>query len=324
MRYTQTGPTNSNNIQILYHPGMFGNLVRFILDRSLPDTKLKHIQDPFTSDKNVHQSFEYSDKFSNSHQVSDEKYKFLLEKYPFLSKDSRRPSLGNLKIIITFDNEDEIFAHRCNFYRSPWIDKKISNIDFIVHSADPKFVSETFRTSKNKFMIAKELKKIEFHAQENIWSLEYKKFINNKNYYYLNIRSLLDDKKLYEEIDNISNFFDLKLKIDHTWIKDIVRKFKTIKPVDTIDRCNDVYNATIQSKNIPCDNLDIIEQAWIETQLEKNHNGLIFPYGTLWFKNTEQINEFIETYPSYLKHMNPRLPWYNNIKNPYYLKGKID
>ena len=34
--------------------------------------------------------------------------------------------------------------------------------------------------------------------------------------------------------------------------------------------------------------------------------------------------DFLSTYPKYLRHMNPRLPWYNNLKNPFYLTGKID
>ncbi len=40
--------------------------------------------------------------------------------------------------------------------------------------------------------------------------------------------------------------------------------------------------------------------------------------------DTDSIREFLDTYPTYLKHMNPRLPWYNNMKNPFYLTGKID
>ena len=70
--------------------------------------------------------------------------------------------------------------------------------------------------------------------------------------------------------------------------------------------------------------MDIVEQAWLETVLEKKHDCIVFPYGTNWFKDTDQIKEFLDTYPSYLKHMNPRLPWYNNNRNPFYLTGKID
>jgi hypothetical protein len=94
--------------------------------------------------------------------------------------------------------------------------------------------------------------------------------------------------------------------------------------VVTKDRAHQVLDAIESKNNMECNELDIIEQAYIEAELEKIHDCVIFPYGVNWFKDTDQINEFIDTYPTYLKHMNPRLPWYNNIKNPFYLKGKID
>ena len=121
----------------------------------------------------------------------------------------------------------------------------------------------------------------------------------------------------------IFQFFNISLDLDIDWLKFIVAEVKKIQPVDTIDRCSIVYDAIINNQDINCFDLDVIEQAWIEVQLEKKYDFLIFPYGTSWFKTTGQINEFIATYPSYLKHINPRLPCYNNIKNPYYLKGKI-
>ena len=92
----------------------------------------------------------------------------------------------------------------------------------------------------------------------------------------------------------------------------------------TKDRVFNVLDAVISSDSVDCADLDIVEQAFIETELEKIHDSVLFPYGTNWFNNTIQIREFLDTYPSYLKHMNPRLPWYNNIKNPFYLTGKID
>jgi hypothetical protein len=314
----------NKKIQIIYHAGMFGYLIRFILDRSLLDSKLKNIIDPFTKEKNVHQPFEYNAIFSNSHQVNLEDFKFLKERYPWIESDTRRPDPDARKIIVSFDEKDEIFAHRCNFYRSPWIEENISNTDAIIYVANKKFVEETFNQTTPSTMIAKELKKIEFHNSNQIWMNEYKKFLNKKDYYYFNIRNLLDSKTLEEEIVKISSFFNLQLIPDTTWLKFIVEKVLKIFPVATIDRCNDVYSSIVNKQNVDCADLDIIEQAWIETQLEKNYDSLLFPYGTSWFKNTDQINEFLNTYPSYLKHMNPRLPWYNGIKNPFYLTGKVD
>lgn len=310
-------------IQILYHGGMFGNLFRFLLDYSLPDSKLKTrtITDIFTKENNLHQTFEWSNKFSNSHQLSFNNYPDLLERYPQLKRDTRQPDPNAEKILITFDETDEIFAHRCGYYRNPPLSS--DSIEDIILLANQEFVIESFNNSKPSKMVAKEIKKIEFHDNKNLWLKEYQKLKQNSSIYQFNIRYLFNNDILVEELYKISKYFNLKLEIDENFLKNIVNKIINIEPVPTINRCNQVLEAVNNKKNIPCEDLDILEQAWIEVLLEKKHNSLLFPFGTNWFSNTNQINEFIDRYPSYLKHMNPRLPWYNNIKNPFYLTGKI-
>lgn len=313
-------------IQILYCPGMFGNLFRFLLDRSLPTSKLKTktITDIFTKENNLHQTFQWSDKFSNSHQITFTNYPHLLERYPEIKKDTRQTNPAAEKILITFEYMDEIFAHRCGYYRNPILLNLAKNkIEEIILRADKKFVVGSFNNANSSQMVAKEIKKIEFHAGENIWMIEYHKLKRDMSIYQIDIRHLFDHNVLGDELNKISKRFDLHLEIDKDFLKNIVDKIINIEPVPTIDRCNQVLEAINNKKNMPCEDLDIIEQAWIEVLLEKKHDSLLFPFGTNWFSNTDQINEFIDRYPSYLKHMNPRLPWYNNIKNPFYLTGKL-
>ncbi len=311
-----------DKIQIIYIPGMFGNLLRFILDRSLPHSNLKDIIDPFTQEKNVHQKFKWSPIFCNSHQVNFKKYPKLISRYAKLLEDTRQPDPDAKKIIITFDDDNEIFSHRCGFYRNPVTFCK-NNIDSIVKLADTKFVSESFHNNEESVMVAKELKKIEFHADENIWCKEYRALLQDPSHYQFNIKNLFDHELLCEELKKISVYFGLKLEIDKYYFTELIKKIKKITPVDTMDRCRLVYTAIKNRENVSCADLDILEQAWIEVLLEKEHDCVLFPFGTNWFSSTNQINEFLDRYPSYLKHMNPRLPWYNNIKNPFYLTGKI-
>ena len=50
-----------------------------------------------------------------------------------------------------------------------------------------------------------------------------------------------------------------------------------------------------------------------------------FEYDVGSFKKSLNPNiENFREFPKYLKHMNPRLPLYNNIANPFYLTGQID
>jgi hypothetical protein len=316
-----------NKIQILYYPGTFGNLFRFILDRGLTNSKLKDIENPFTEKNNVHQkNFQWSPLFFKGHTVSFLKDRpDILKKYPEVFKvnlDNMDPCPQARKIIITLDQTDKIFMHRSIFYRNPIIFGK-DNIDDIIKLADEEFVKKSFKNTQTSYMVAKELKKIEFHEDKNVFEIGYQKLLNNNNNYYFNFRCLFDAKLLADEVKKISTFFNIELEVDIDYYKKLVEIIKTIAPIDTIDRCNDVLKAIKNKENIPCENLDIIEQAWIEVLLEKENDSVLFPFGTSWFSTTEQINEFLERYPSYLKQMNPRLPWYNNIKNPFYLIGKI-
>ena len=54
--------------------------------------------------------------------------------------------------------------------------------------------------------------------------------------------------KLMKEIKNISGHFDIKLDIDEKWLIFITDHLKKVKPVDTIDRCSNVYNAIINKE----------------------------------------------------------------------------
>ena len=301
---------------------MFGNLLRFILDRSLPHSNLKNITDPFTQKNDVDQKFEWSPIFSNSHAVNYEKYPNVILQYPETLEDTRRPDPDAKKIIITFDDDNEIFSHRCIFYRIPVMLGK-NNIDAILQFADSKFVRESFHNNEESAMVAKELKKIEFHTNDNIWSKEHRVLLQDPSHYQFNIKNLFDSELLCVELKKISEYFGLELLIDKYYFAELVKKIKKITPVDTIDRCRLIYTAIQKREDISCADLDILEQAWIEVLLEKEHDSVLFPFGTNWFSTTKQINEFLERYPCYLKHMNPRLPWYNSIKNPFYLTGKI-
>ena len=136
--------------------------------------------------------------------------------------------------------------------------------------------------------------------------------------------ALWDTDMLTKEINTVSKKFNLDLTVEQHVINNVVQMIKSTYVVKTKDRAFQALDAIQSRINVPCEDFDIIEQAFVETELEKLHDSVLFPYGVNWFTDTNQIIDFLETYPTYLKHMNPRLPWYNNIKNPFYLKGRID
>jgi hypothetical protein len=316
----------SKSIQIIYGPGTFGNLLRWVLDRFSPDTKLG--DSPWDKDNRVHENYSalWNPKFSNAHQLP---YK------PGVDYDkSKDPSLGVQfysvdpsadKIIINHEG-NFLFQERCHFWRSPGRDTPEGQYKYFISLADQSFVEKTFGTnSKSSKYVAKELFKIQFHDwKNNKWWNAMTEYSKNETHYQFPITALWNLNQFVYELENISKKYSLGLSIDKDILSRIVGKIDRTYPVCTRTRAIDVLKAVQKNENIDCADFDIVEQAWLEVVLEKEHDSVLFPYGTGWYENSKQIREFLDTYPNYLKHMNPRLPWYNNLKNPFHLTGKIN
>ena len=69
-------------------------------------------------------------------------------------------------------------------------------------------------------------------------------------------------------------------------------------------------------------NIDVIEQAYISAWIEKNYDFITIPRTNNFFNTTNEIIQWLDWYPNHYKAMNPNLPKFNGIPNPFYLHGK--
>jgi len=299
-------------IQVIYAPGTFGNCLRWMFDRFSEGSNFKNIDSPWDEDDRVHGfgTRIFNERFLSGHQMDGE-------------VGSPDPMAD--KVVISFKKMDLLFVERCGFYRNPGMETEYQRYEQIIGLADQSFVKESFGDVSSNKSVAKELYKIQFHnIDKHAWWRNMNEFIANKKHHQFDMYSLWDQDLLAGELRKISEKHHLNLNISEKVLKNVVEKIKNSHVVITKDRAHQVLDSIESKNNMECSSLDILEQAYIETELEKKHDSVIFPYGTNWFTDTHQINEFLDTYPNYLKHMNPRLPWYNNIKNPFYLSGTID
>ena len=299
-------------IQVIYAPGTFGHCVRWMFDRFTKGTNFKGIDSPWDNDHRAHgfDDVDFNIKFKRGHQLDGR-------------LDS--PDLDSYKLVLCFEPKDLVFVERCGFYRNPGWENEKSRYKNIIDLADASFVKKSFGSLSSSKSVAKELLKIQFHNMgKHLWWNSMKKFIADKNHHQFDLCSLWDHDRLKNELTKVSERYTLDFDIDEKVIHNVVEKIKKSYPVITRKRAHQVLDAISSNVNIDCNDLDIVEQAYIESELEKIHDCVIFPYGSNWFNDTAQIREFLDTYPTYLKNMNPRLPWYNNIKNPFYLTGRID
>jgi len=288
-----------------------------MFDRFTKGSNFKELDSPWDEDGRAH-GFKYNDfngKFTRGHQLGGT---------PIGGHD-HAPDPGADKVVISFEPGDLLFVERCGFYRNPGWENEKGRYMNIIDLADASFVKKSFGSVSSSKSVAKELLKIQFHDMgKHLWWNSMKKFVTDKNHHQFDMYSLWNHDQLISELTKVSERYKLNFAIDEKVIHNVIEKIKKSYPVMTRKRAHQVLEAISSNVNIDCNDLDIMEQAYIESELEKMHDCVIFPYGLNWFNDTAQIKEFLNTYPAYLKHMNPRLPWYNNIKNPFYLTGRID
>ena len=96
---------------------------------------------------------------------------------------------------------------------------------------------------------------------------------------------------------------------------------KNIKQYNTRNRCETIIEALKNGENMDISEIDTVEQAYLSAWIEKNYRFVIVPLTNSFFKNTREILMWLEWYPQHYKAMNPNLPTFNGIPNPFYLHG---
>ena len=66
--------------------------------------------------------------------------------------------------------------------------------------------------------------------------------------------------------------------------------------------------------------LDVSSEAYIYAEMEKRNDFIQMPLTNRFFRDTAELEQFVEHYPNHYKAMNPNMPKFNGIANPYYLK----
>ena len=276
------------SIQLVYFPGTFGNCLQWCVEKFLPGSAITDDY-PWDKDGRVHQEdWPYQKIFQSVHQIHT----------PGATEyDDSKPT-----VVITFEKKHLLLAERLYYYRVVQGDRQ----KFLAHR-DKTWLMETFGPDyAESDSVIKELYKLFFHSKNKSWWDSMESHMSNPNNFVFPLYALLDMDALVYHLNALSDRFDLNLKVDRGVLRSIVDHTNNSRQIITMNRAEKILDALKNDNDIECDDLDLLEQAWIETRLESQQ--LIFPYGTQWFKHTRQIKDFINTRPNYLKH-NHNLPW---------------
>lgn len=90
----------------------------------------------------------------------------------------------------------------------------------------------------------------------------------------------------------------------------------------TWNRVFSIIEALKKEENMDCSKLDIVEQGYLSSWIEQNYKFVQTPLTRKYFSDTKEIIEYVKYYPNHYKAMNPNLPKFNNIDNPFHLWAK--
>jgi hypothetical protein len=304
-------------INLAFQGGTHGHFLRYFLDRFSSLTP-EILDIPFTETGAAHKTIKYSEKFNRYHPNNYSPY--------FKNIDQQH-------ILITVDHNDLLFLQRIIHKRTGdfSIDLTKNTIkltaEYIKHyNVNPKFYElynkEINETTEIPRYIFRDFLKLCFLNPDNDGFIDkqnrYLKELPKKTLFFP-VGAFWNKNKFFKEIDILNKKLDLKLTLDEK-SEDIFTIFQNnIKEFPTKDRSNEIIDCLKNEKDYKLSDIDVVEQAHISAWIEQNYRFITIPNTNYFFQNNKEILDWLNWYPQHYKAMNPNLPTFNGIPNPFYL-----
>ena len=321
---------NNVLVNIQYPGGSHGAFLRYFIDRFSSHTP-EITQSPFMSNGTSHnKDIKYSDRvrrwgFDDEHGTYDFKLQYADEPHLFVLIDE--PAILHLARHNFFRPDDHEWTAT---YMEP--DPANGRVE-----VNPKFVRHYKDNFKNIYRIDLEqdnilpfavvrdfLKMMFLNPDHNQWLTTSKNSITKANdkTYFINLSEIWQTDLFMEKMKYIDKKLSLGLNLGQEAI-DLHQQFLTKRfNHSTWNRANDMIHAIKNEIRVNCEELDLVEQAFINAWIEKNHKFVTTPFTREFFKDTFEIIEYITNFPDHYKAMNPNLQSFNGKPNPFYLWNK--
>jgi hypothetical protein len=305
-------------INIAFQGGTHGNFLRYFLDKFSSLTP--EITDyPFTENGTSHKNIKYSGKFTRYHPEDYSPYYF--------------QNIDQQHILITIDINDLLFLQRIIHKRAGDfavnLEKdiiKFPNEYIKRYNVNPRFYElynkEINENTEIPRYIIRDFLKLSFlnPSQDG--------FIDNQNRYikklpkktlFFPVSAFWNKNKFYKEIDLLNKELNLQLILDEKSEEIFTIFLNKIEQFTTRFRCQEIIECLKKKEYYDLSQIDTVEQAYLSSYIEQNYEFICAPNTNYFFQNTKEILDWIEWYPQHYKTMNPNLPIFKGIPNPFYL-----
>jgi len=305
-----------NIANITYQGGTHGRFLSFFLDKfSRRTPEITHL--PFTKAGTSHAKKEMlSGKFPDWHNLQNGKDIFMNthERHVLITVETE--DLLNIERAVTMrtgdlnvDTNKENVETTADFLQVfPWADKcaEMYNLDLTTQNI-PRFIMRDF------------YKKSFLDPEQNGFIVADRAMRNNKpaECFEFPVSHMWNKDKFIETIKALDKKFDLQLDIPDFTIYDTFRS--KYPPLATEHRTSNAIDHIKNKQDMDISELETVEQAYLASWIEKNYDFITVPLTNYFFQSTKEICQWLECYPQEYKAMNPNLPTFNGIPNPYHL-----
>lgn len=294
-------------------PGLHHNFLRFTLDYlSMKTPEIKKF--PF-------------DRCGNSHNIED--IVFSNEFDIIMGQDTVDK---NIESCISFEPDDLLYYERAGLSREHSRNNDLYNLENF-NTWQPwnkdyvEKIYEFYKIDKNdkipKFIIRDSIKKGYLNPTNTGLYKETQNIINQikelPSYFIVPVTSFFSLDSYKNILEKINQKFDLELDFNK-----LPKLYKLFYKKNYILQTHNVVFEIIEAVkkkqlNIDIPKLDVFQEGYLYAEFEKNNDFITMPLVDNFFKDTTEIINYIKYYPEHYKAMNPNLPTYNNIDNPFFL-----
>ena len=304
---------NAKLLNILFHGGTSGNFLKYFLERF--STKTPNIsRDPFT-------------EIGTSHALENKDFSGLIQKYhPSFINDNEGKTDLPVCIILPTTKKHHLYLKKAQWFRNG--DQKVSPDDLWKKAVGemPGLIADKAKeiiklydikdpahfTWIPKFIV-RDWYKLEFlqdlkdtHNYQWFEVFKKHKFFEGQKVFHLDQETFFDWDTFVENITELNDVFGLALDFDRQ--VEMKRLFDKGLSLDIIrQEANMAEDVLANRSDSQLNDLDVATEGFIYAEMEKANPDILMPLTNRFFRDADEIKQFIEHYPNWYRRPNPNI-----------------
>ena len=304
---------NAGLLNIVFQGGTFGDFLRYFLEQfSAKTPNISRL--PFTDT-------------GTSHVLRNKDFSGLIQRYhqSFINDNEGNTNLP-ICLIMPSTGKHYLYLKKAQWFRSG--DRKISpddlwnkavgdmpamlksHVQVIIKLYD---IKDTAHFTWIPKFIVRDWYKLEFlqdleDTYNYQWFDSFKKhpFWEGQKMFHLDLETFFDWDTFVENITELNNVFDLDLDFGRlTEMKELFDKGLSLDIIR--QECNMVKDVLDNQSDLRLNQLDVATEAFIYAEMEKANPDIQMPLTNRFFRDAEEIRQFIEHYPNWYRRPNPNI-----------------